>query len=433
MLGTTETLDNPDTIDKESLNGKPCQDEFLVEDFLVVDIAWPKRRSLAKFAEATDTAIQLKSKYTQILFLFSTPCVDAKTGSPSFSLYALTLKSLEFQTPFGCSASFSRISMLLGFGGWQVSPWRLMDHGILLGLCLKDFWSLWCRNAGHLMTGFWNSTKISCLSSQRNSNVFMQHVSDSHFNRRVGLAGGLSSEAALAAAIQLEGWESWWACGCHNSRAFSNIVMLDFRKWACGGMWGSLSGVVAPGAADWLGKLEDGFWQSTDSFAQWTESSAASACRKWEQNWIAHTCLAINCALSFNCKQPQSLRRAYGCGDSRMSSRVSVVSLAVKSLTERSPQWRWAQRNTLSEQCKCHMDLIAHQKMPTPHKLCKQLTRRCDQEQDRIMWNCHGPFAVENEHTAALVTKNTSHWKNQNQTFVIRLLLGVVGPFNKCS
>lgn len=85
MLGTTETLDNPDTIDKESLNGKPCQDEFLVEDFLVVDIAWPKRRSLAKFAEATDTAIQLKSKYTQILFLFSTPCVDAKTGSPSFS------------------------------------------------------------------------------------------------------------------------------------------------------------------------------------------------------------------------------------------------------------------------------------------------------------------------------------------------------------
>lgn len=79
MLGTTETLDNPDTIDTESLNGKPCQDEFLVEDFLVVDIAWPKRRSLAKFAEATDTAIQLKSTNTQILFLFSKPCVDANS------------------------------------------------------------------------------------------------------------------------------------------------------------------------------------------------------------------------------------------------------------------------------------------------------------------------------------------------------------------
>ena len=261
------------------------------------------------------------------------------------------------------------------------------------------------------MTGFWNSTKISCLSSQRNSNVFMQHVSTHISTGELVLQGGSRLKRRL---LQLFNWKvgkvDKGACGCHNSRAFSNIVMLDFRKWACGGMWGSLSG-VAPGAADWLGKLEDGFWQSTDSFAQRAESSAASACRKWEQNWIAHTCLAINCALSFNCKQPQSLRRAYGCGDSRMSSRVSVVSLAVKSLTERSPQWRWAQRNTLSEQCKCHMDLIAHQKMPTPHKLCKQLTRRCDQEQDRIMWNCHGPFAVENEHTAALVTKNTSHWR----------------------
>lgn len=96
------------------------------------------------------------------------------------------------------------------------------------------------------MTGFWNSTKISCLSSQRNSNVFMQHVSTHISTGELVLQGGSRLKLRL---LQLFNWKVG-ACGCHNSRAFSNIVMLDFRKWACGGMWGSLSGVVAPGAAD---------------------------------------------------------------------------------------------------------------------------------------------------------------------------------------
>lgn len=101
------------------------------------------------------------------------------------------------------------------------------------------------------MTGFWNSTKISCLSSQRNSNGFMQHVSTHISTGELVLQGGSRLKRRL---LQLFNWKvgkvDKGACGCHNSRAFSNIVMMfDFRKWACG-MWGSLSGVVAPGAAD---------------------------------------------------------------------------------------------------------------------------------------------------------------------------------------
>lgn len=284
-----------------------------------------------------------------------------------------------------------------------------MDHGILLGLCLKDFWSLGVE----LQVIWW-----------RDSGIVQK------------------SAVCLARGIPM--------FSCSTFR----LTFLQ-ESWSCRGalVW---SGACCSYSTGRLGKLIKGLVDAATrvhSPTLWcliSESGPVAECGDhflellhqvlqidWE-SWRTDSGKALIPLLNeLNRPLPPPAENENKIGMRINTLRwivlsVSVVSLAVKSLTERSPQWRWAQRNTWSEQCKCHnrsnsppKDANTSQIMPTPHKKMRSGARQIG----KLSWTiCSWKWTYSSPCHQKHVTL-----KHQNRTLVIRLLLGVVGPFNKCN